>query len=158
MISLEAALERMSAVVASLPAEAVSLNLAAGRWLSEDAFSGIDLPPFDNSAMDGYAVAAAELAAAASDQPANRQCAGETAAGQTPGPPLQPQKLFSASYCPTSKRSCGQHMLVFPLTHQTFTLPSGKLSTTWPAVTFSSSPTKFATLITIVPGRYWKSG
>ena len=103
MISLEAALERMSAVVASLPAEAVSLNLAAGRWLSEDAFSGIDLPPFDNSAMDGYAVAAAELAAAASDHPANLQCAGETAAGQPPGPPLQPgqcRRIFTGAPLP----------------------------------------------------------
>jgi molybdopterin molybdotransferase len=43
-----------------LPAEAVSLEDAAGRVLAEAARATVDLPPFASSAMDGYAVRAAD--------------------------------------------------------------------------------------------------
>ncbi len=36
--------------------EALELTVAAGRVLAKDQLAGLDLPPFDNSAMDGYAV------------------------------------------------------------------------------------------------------
>jgi molybdopterin molybdotransferase len=43
-----------------LPTEAVSLEDAAGRVLAEAARAAVDLPPFASSAMDGYAVRAAD--------------------------------------------------------------------------------------------------
>ena len=43
-----------------LPAETVELEDAAGRVLAEPARAQIDLPPFPSSAMDGYAVRAAD--------------------------------------------------------------------------------------------------
>ncbi len=43
-----------------LPAEQVALEQAAGRVLAETASSRVDLPPFDASAMDGFALRAAE--------------------------------------------------------------------------------------------------
>ena len=43
-----------------LPAEAVPLLESLARVLAEDVVSAEDLPPFDSSAMDGYAVRAAE--------------------------------------------------------------------------------------------------
>jgi molybdopterin molybdotransferase len=46
------------AAVRALPAEPVRLGNALGRVLAEDVASPIDVPPFDNSAMDGYAVVA----------------------------------------------------------------------------------------------------
>jgi molybdopterin molybdotransferase len=47
--------------LAPLPAETVALTSSlAGRVVAEDVHAGHDLPPFDNSAMDGYAVRAAE--------------------------------------------------------------------------------------------------
>ncbi len=42
--------------------ETVPLRAAAGRVLARDVVAPIDLPPFDNSAVDGYAVRAADLA------------------------------------------------------------------------------------------------
>jgi molybdopterin molybdotransferase len=42
--------------------ERVTLNAARGRVLAEDIVAPIDLPPFDNSAVDGYAVRHADLA------------------------------------------------------------------------------------------------
>src|SRR4051794_39098831 len=42
----------------------VELERALGTLLAEDVTSPVPLPPFDNSAMDGYAVRAADVAAA----------------------------------------------------------------------------------------------
>ncbi|HEX9322071.1 MAG TPA: gephyrin-like molybdotransferase Glp [Xanthobacteraceae bacterium] len=50
--------ERVNPVVESQP---VSLDAAAGRVLAEDVIAPLDLPPFDNSAVDGYAVRHADL-------------------------------------------------------------------------------------------------
>ena len=56
MISVEEALARCLALVAPLPAEAVPLAQAAGRWMCAAAMAKRDQPPFAASAMDGYAV------------------------------------------------------------------------------------------------------
>src|SRR5213078_3874456 len=49
-----------------LEAERVALAGAAGRALVADARAAIDLPPFDRTAMDGFAVRAADVSAGAS--------------------------------------------------------------------------------------------
>src|SRR5437867_12889409 len=83
MIELEEALARiLNSVPAPIP-EAVPLSEADGRVVTEQLRSPIDLPPFDNSAMDGYAVRAADVASATSGAPVRlRQC-GRVAAGET---------------------------------------------------------------------------
>ncbi|MCC7267901.1 MAG: molybdopterin molybdotransferase MoeA [Caulobacteraceae bacterium] len=72
---VEAARERMLAACAPLGAETVPLAAAAGRVLAEDVRAGRDQPPFDASAMDGWAVRAAET-------PGRLAIAGESAAGR----------------------------------------------------------------------------
>src|SRR3954454_18175268 len=65
LIDLSDARSRVLSVTRALPAEDVPLDDALGRTLAEDVASPHDLPPFDSSAMDGYAVMAgpaAELA------------------------------------------------------------------------------------------------
>jgi molybdopterin molybdotransferase len=57
-----------------LPGERVDVRAAAGRVLAEDAVAAGDLPPFDSSAMDGYAVRAA-------DTPGRLRVVGHSAAG-----------------------------------------------------------------------------
>ena len=57
LISIEEARGRVLATARPLPAELVSCADALGRTLAEDVRSAEDLPPFDSSAMDGYAVA-----------------------------------------------------------------------------------------------------
>ena len=59
MISVEAALARVLALATPLEAETVALAEAAGRWLCTPAVARRDQPPFDASAMDGYAVGVA---------------------------------------------------------------------------------------------------
>lgn len=61
MIPVEKAREIILNRVPVLPAERVSLESALGRYLAEDIISTLDIPPFDNSAMDGYAVRSGDL-------------------------------------------------------------------------------------------------
>ncbi|OYU17296.1 MAG: molybdopterin molybdenumtransferase MoeA [Rhodobacteraceae bacterium PARR1] len=58
MITVADALARCLALVSALPAEAVPLRRADGRWMAAPAVATRDQPPFAASAMDGYAVAA----------------------------------------------------------------------------------------------------
>ncbi len=57
MIPVAEALARVLALARPLPGEAVPLDAAAGRVLATDALASRAQPPFDASAMDGYAVA-----------------------------------------------------------------------------------------------------
>lgn len=58
LISIDEARRRVLEAVTPLGDEDVRLELALGRVLAEDVTSGIDVPPFDSSGMDGYAVVA----------------------------------------------------------------------------------------------------
>jgi molybdopterin molybdotransferase len=67
-------------------AEEVLLGEAAGRVLASDILSGIDVPPFDRSAMDGYAARSEELVGAGELNPVSLRVVGELFAGDAPGP------------------------------------------------------------------------
>jgi molybdopterin molybdotransferase len=60
LLSLEEAQRRILERVVQLPAEVVALEDAAGRVTTEPAVARVDLPPFDSSAMDGFALRAAD--------------------------------------------------------------------------------------------------
>ncbi|MFN8159442.1 MAG: gephyrin-like molybdotransferase Glp [Solirubrobacterales bacterium] len=74
----------------SLGAAEVPLAQARGRVLAEDVIAPEDVPGFDNSAMDGYAVRAEDIAPASPESPVALTLAGESAAGHPaergPGP------------------------------------------------------------------------
>jgi molybdopterin molybdotransferase len=74
LLTLEEAQARILAVARPLPAELVPVSSSAGRVTAEDVRAQVDLPPFASSAMDGFAVRAAEL-------PATLTIVGESAAG-----------------------------------------------------------------------------
>lgn len=57
---ISAALEALLADVTPVASEEVPLEAAAGRVLAEAVTAQLDVPPFDNSAMDGYALRAAD--------------------------------------------------------------------------------------------------
>ena len=65
LLSLDEALQRLLPVAAEraiAETETVSTFDALGRVLAADVRSGLDVPPADNSSMDGYALRAAEAA------------------------------------------------------------------------------------------------
>src|SRR5258706_11595908 len=81
MLELEEAVARILAVVPPVTTECVSLDNAHGRVLSERIVSPIDLPGFDNSAMDGYAVRAADVAPARRESAVRLRGAGGKVGG-----------------------------------------------------------------------------
>lgn len=66
---------------ARLESEELALEDALGRMLAGSLAAGTDLPPFDNSAMDGYALRAADTTAAQPSAPVRLELAGESRAG-----------------------------------------------------------------------------
>jgi molybdopterin molybdotransferase len=66
------------------------LAAAAGRVLAEDLIASRPLPAFDNSAMDGYAVRAADIAHASVASPVRLPVAEDVPAGRVDGPSLEP--------------------------------------------------------------------
>ena len=82
------------AVVAGLlspvGAATVPLDHAVGRVLAADHIAALSLPSFDNSAMDGYAVRAADVALASAASPVSLPVVEDIPAGRQDGPPLQP--------------------------------------------------------------------
>jgi molybdopterin molybdotransferase len=93
--SVEAALDAMLAGVSPLEAEWVSASQAAGRVLAEDVAARLDVPPADNSAMDGYALRVAD---AGHELPVSQR----VAAGSPPQP-LEPgscARIFTGGEIP----------------------------------------------------------
>ncbi|HSY89689.1 MAG TPA: molybdopterin molybdenumtransferase MoeA, partial [Verrucomicrobiae bacterium] len=64
MLSVAEARGHITAAFRTLPAEQVALPEAIGRVLAEDLHARLTQPPFAASAMDGYAVRAADVASA----------------------------------------------------------------------------------------------
>ncbi len=89
MISVEEALGRVLAAFAPLPAETVGLGAALGRVLAEPLVARVSQPPQAVSAMDGYAVRAADVARVPTvltqvgEAPAGRAFEGEIGPGET---------------------------------------------------------------------------
>jgi len=85
MLSLEEAQSRILSLVKSTGSEEVPLHLADGRFAAETVRAQVDLPGFDNSAMDGYAVRCADLESARVDAPVSLRVMGKIAAGDATG-------------------------------------------------------------------------
>ena len=83
MLELEAAREKILATLPPATAEDVDLAAALGRVLFDHLESPLDLPGFDNSAVDGYALRAADLTSVSPEKPVNLQVVGRIEAGHT---------------------------------------------------------------------------
>ena len=81
-LGVDEARARVLAMVSPLPSEQASLALALNRALAAPIVAGATLPPWDNSAMDGYAVRGADLVGALPDRPVQLRVVGETRAGE----------------------------------------------------------------------------
>lgn len=83
MISVDEALEYVLKHFEPLEPEQVEILDALDRVLAEDVYSDMDIPPFDNSAMDGYAVRAADTVGASREAPVTLRVIADLAAGYT---------------------------------------------------------------------------
>ena len=90
MITVEEHLSRIVATVRRLPSIGLNLLDAQGCVLAQDVTSEVALPGFTNSAMDGYAVHAADLGAASETAPVTLPVVHDIAAGNTQALSLAP--------------------------------------------------------------------
>ncbi len=99
LLPIEEAMRIIAAnVQPSVGIETVELSSADGRVLAEDVIAPIDLPPFANSAVDGYAVRAADLADAKALLVEGRVAAGE--ADRTSLRPGTARRIFTGAPLP----------------------------------------------------------
>jgi molybdopterin molybdotransferase len=80
----------VAALVGELPSVRLPVAECVGLVLTEDVTAPISLPPFDNSAMDGYAVRSVDVVGASEDTPAELPVAEDIPAGRTDVVPLLP--------------------------------------------------------------------
>lgn len=99
MLPMDEALARLLDQVQPLGrSETVATALALGRVLAQDLVSPLDMPPYDNSAMDGYALRAADVAQPGTVLPVSQR----VPAGSVPQP-LQPgtaARIFTGATVP----------------------------------------------------------
>jgi molybdopterin molybdotransferase len=77
--------------------EPVRVTAALGRTLAEPVTSADDVPGFDNSAMDGYAVLAIDTAGASAESPVTLRVVDESRAGHPAQRPLEPGEAIAIS-------------------------------------------------------------
>lgn len=83
MLSVEEAISHITAMCRQTPTETIALHAAAGRILRENYPAPIDIPPFANSSMDGYAVQSNDIATASDTNPIILRVIGEQPAGHS---------------------------------------------------------------------------
>lgn len=87
-LTVEAHLETVLAAVIPLAGESVRVEDAAGRTLDAPVLARVDVPLFDNSAMDGYAVRYPDVSAATAEHPIELRVIADLPAGSTAQPVL----------------------------------------------------------------------
>ncbi|MET0298054.1 MAG: gephyrin-like molybdotransferase Glp [Microbacterium sp.] len=104
LISVDDHLATVLAAVVPLPRESLPLAEARGRILAETVRAAVDIPVFDNSAMDGFAVRFEDVAAASATEPVALRVVADLPAGTDLDPPLargEAARIMTGSPVPT---------------------------------------------------------
>jgi len=81
MITVEEALDKILSHIQPLGSEKVSILETLGRVIAEDIYANRDIPPLDNSGMDGYAVRSEDIRNVSRDRPIQLKVIGDLPAG-----------------------------------------------------------------------------
>ena len=84
MLTVEEARQRMLDTINVLPTETLGILDSLGNILAENVYAGENIPPFDNSAMDGFAVVAKDVRDASKAQPVQLSIVETIQAGYAP--------------------------------------------------------------------------
>ncbi len=90
LLNVDTALEQILADMQPLDSECITLAESLDRVIAADIVAPLDLPPFDNSAMDGYAIRHEDSIKASGPQPVALRVTQDISAGATPTETLQP--------------------------------------------------------------------
>ena len=130
MQSVDSYLSEVLAAIRPLPPRDLGLDEADGAVLTADVTAAWPLPPFDNSAMDGYAVVAADVASATAGRPVTLPVRGEVPAGDTGRHELAPGgciKIMTGAPLPAGADA------VVPVEWTDGAAPGGRVAITQPA-------------------------
>jgi len=103
--TVEEHLAEILAAVRPLPAVTTGLPQALGATLARPVRAAVDIPVFDNSAMDGFAVRFADVADAAPERPVTLRVVADLPAGSAEDPPIgagQAVRIMTGSPVPTA--------------------------------------------------------
>src|SRR5262245_29326844 len=104
MMTLEEARAQILQAVGNLGKENVALRNASGRISADSVMAGLDLPGFDNSAVDGYAVRSVDVSRATLAKPVKLKLVGKIAAGDVWDRRLEEEtvlRVFTGSVLPS---------------------------------------------------------
>jgi len=104
MLTVAEASAIIQAAVSPREPRTVPLSAAAECVLAADAVTPINLPRWDNSAVDGYALRSEDVAGANENNPIHLRVVGEIPAGKSPGVPVEPQtcvRIFTGAPIPS---------------------------------------------------------
>ncbi|VAX32737.1 Molybdopterin molybdenumtransferase [hydrothermal vent metagenome] len=90
MISVEEAQKIILNEIQEMPPEKVLLSDSLGRTLAEEIYSPLDHPPWDTSAMDGYAIHFSDTATASPENPSHLRVVETIPAGALPKKRVKP--------------------------------------------------------------------
>ncbi|MGB8212915.1 MAG: gephyrin-like molybdotransferase Glp [Anaerolineales bacterium] len=90
MLSVSDARTRILANFEPVEATRLPIARAAGHYLAEDITAQVDLPPFDNTSVDGFALRSSDVAAASLASPHTLKVVADIRAGTWSATPLQP--------------------------------------------------------------------
>ena len=90
LLTVDAARDAVLAAAEPVGSESIASADALGRVAAEVVVAGVSLPPWPNSAMDGYAVRATDIAGATEAEPVELRLLGDIAAGAAPAVSLRP--------------------------------------------------------------------
>ncbi|UQX11454.1 molybdopterin molybdotransferase MoeA [Candidatus Mycobacterium methanotrophicum] len=114
MRSVEEHQHVVAGLITARPGATAELPDAEGRVLFDDVTATVALPVFDDSAMDGYAVRADEVAMATSGRPVKLPVAEDIPAGRTDIPALQPgtaHRIMTGAPIPAAVRAAGAEVV-----------------------------------------------
>lgn len=103
LLSVQEAQQRILTYFSAVSTELVPLDQASQRVLAQDIISPIDLPPFPNSSMDGFAVQSSDVASASLENPVTLEIVANLPAGIVPGFEVTPGKtsrIMTGAYLP----------------------------------------------------------
>ncbi|MGZ3538473.1 MAG: molybdopterin molybdotransferase MoeA, partial [Thermodesulfobacteriota bacterium] len=94
MMTVDKALDKILSHIHPLGFEKVSLLDALGRVIGEDVYARRDIPPLDNSAMDGYALRSVDVREASPDRPLQLEVIEDLPAGYISAKKLEKGKAI----------------------------------------------------------------
>jgi len=103
MLVLDEAIQNVLARIKSTQEETTTLDQAHGRVTSRDVVSDTDIPPFDNSSMDGYALRMDDVKGASEQSPVRLTVVEHIRAGNVPQVelgPLQASRILTGAQIP----------------------------------------------------------